>query len=286
MSDEAIIAPTQDSTPTPATTAPQAQDAPATPEAPQMDDSLARKLHMLSKREREVMAKKKEIEESSSKYKPYEDLRVNAKKNPIAILEHFGVSYDELTDFIIQGSDPENQRYSELQQQINALKGEKETEAANARAAKEENAVQSFKANITQSLDPAKHEFCAAHGDAAIDMAYNLIETYWTENQKMLEVGTALDWIEEHLEEQFAPMLALNKIKSKFTPKQEAVAGDSLPNAITMQPRPSVQQPARTAGTSGQTINSQMNTSSVQSASDDSEASRLARAASLLRGRK
>jgi hypothetical protein len=237
---------------------------------------------MLSKREKEVMAKRKEIEESSSKYKPYEELKATAKKNPIAILEHFGVSYDELTDFIIQGNDPENQRYSELQNQINSLKQEKEAEAQAARAAKEENATNTFKATIASAIDAEKHEFCAAHGDAAIDMAYSLIETYWTENQKMLEVGTALDWIEEHLEEQVAPLLALNKIKSRFSPKQEAAPMGDAPIGAN-SPNVGKQQQVQPARTSGQTITNQMSTSSVQSATDDSEQARLSRAASLLR---
>jgi hypothetical protein len=284
MSDD--VATTVAPTPAPTTDAPAqtqaATPAPANESLPQMDDSLAKKLHLLSKREKEVMAKRKEIEESSSKYKPYEELKATAKKNPIAILEHFGVSYDELTDFIIQGNDPENQRYSELQNQINSLKQEKEAEAQAARAAKEENATNTFKATIASAIDAEKHEFCAAHGDAAIDMAYSLIETYWTENQKMLEVGTALDWIEEHLEEQVAPLLALNKIKSRFSPKQEAAPMGDAPIGAN-SPNVGKQQQVQPARTSGQTITNQMSTSSVQSATDDSEQARLSRAASLLR---
>jgi hypothetical protein len=256
-----------------------------------MDDMLAKKLHMLTKREREVMAKRKEIEEASTKYKPYEELRESAKKNPLAVLEHFGLSYDELTDYIINGQDPENVRYKELQDQINSLKSEKENEAKSAREAKEQNAVMTFKNTIVESLNPERHEFCAAHGSAAIDMVYGVIEAYWNEKGEMLDHTVALDWVEEHLEEQFKPILGLKKIQSKFqsrTSESQSSGSRTEPNVGTTDrgafpPTQGQAQPPRQAAMPGQTINSQMSTSSVQHSTDDSPEARLARAAAFLK---
>jgi hypothetical protein len=250
----------------------------ATPETPttppptaKSDDDLAGKFHVLSKRERELSLREKKLSDAATQYKPYEELKASAKNNPMAVLEHFGLTIDEITDYVLRGSDPQEMRFTELQKQIESMKAEKENEAKAAKEAREGEAVTEYKYGIAQSIDPDKHELVKHFN--AVDTVYDLIKEYYETKGEMLEITTALDWVEQHLEDTMLnPIKKLKKLNP--APAQPIQQGQQSP----FPPRQAV-QPTQPKMTIGQ----DMQTSGAAAATDDSREARLARAAALLK---
>jgi hypothetical protein len=247
------------------------------PQGNPQEEVLSRKLHQLTKRERELLTRQKEIDGRVEQYKPYEELKANAKNNPMAVLEHFGLTLDELTDYAINGTDPDKVRYKELQDQIEAIRRAQEDKDAQATKAVQEEAVSEYKAGIKQSMHSERHELCTVHGDAAAEMAYELAKEFWNSKQQMLPIETALDWVEAELEEQLAPILNANKIKNRFAPKAPAPTGNPIVDQMRQQ---AAQQPQRQPAP---TINSDMRNTTTVPQRDDSEEARFARALSFLK---
>ncbi len=81
----------------PATVAPIAK--PATP-APE-DDRIRRGFAALSRKEKALREKEKTFKDAESKLAAIETLRQKALTNPLEVLQEYGLSYEQLTDYIL-----------------------------------------------------------------------------------------------------------------------------------------------------------------------------------------
>lgn len=215
---EAPASPEQQTTAAPANT--EAAPPPAEKKPEISDLEYSSKIAHLTKQEKALIAKKQELSSLQDEVKSYQSLKELAKQNPMAILDHFGLDYNSLTDAILSQQDPETKRFSELQSQIEALRQEKVEEAKKAEANKVTEAENAYKWGIEKIATANSDEYELVNHYGAYDTVYEVCKQYYEQTNTMLDLKEALSLVEKDLEEQLNPVINLKKVKTKFAPVQ------------------------------------------------------------------
>jgi hypothetical protein len=201
---------------------------------PAIDDlAYSSKIAHLAKQEKALVAKRQEISAMQEQFKSYQGLQELAKTNPLAILEHFGLDFNSLTDAVLAGNDPETKRFNDIKAEIEALKQEKLTEAKQAEANKVKEAEDSYKWGIQKIAQDNADEFELVNHYNAIDSVYEVCKQYYEQTNQMLDLREALSLVEKDLEEQINPVINLKKVKTKFAPVQTNPAAVNESPAVT-----------------------------------------------------
>lgn len=248
-----------------ASPAPMADGAAPTPEAapaPKKEEvDFSARFAALTKKERSILEKERQIKaaekarESDPDYVQFQEFkkaRENAKVNPLAYLEAAGLSYGQVSEFLLNDKKltPE-QRVEMLEESI---RKDKETQATKAREDQEaadkakkaaedaevEEVLQGHKQSVAKHLEEGGdvYELTLAHGEDGVELVNQVIMDYFEANQTILPIADAAKYVEEHLEK-----VAREKVLSlkRFQPKQGASADASAAGGQTTTPPPATQ---------------------------------------------
>lgn len=206
---------------------------PKAPEAPKQDEQVSSKFALLARKEKEIMKKAKEFQAKEQSYKEreasflkYEQLKSSAKSNPLKVLEEYGLTYKDVTDFILNDNVPTPDLMARsLDEKFEAYKREQEQEKLSAmeqaKLAEEERlegAVSSFKEEIKAyvAYNAEEYELITLYG--AQDVIYETIESYYEAHGKVLSKEEGSKLVEDYLFKQTQQAQATKK----FKPKEEA----------------------------------------------------------------
>lgn len=237
-----------DATPPPAAPAPGGEAPPVPQQANETDADFAVRMAHLAKREKALVDRQQQIKSIEDELKPWKTLESRAKAGDVAAaieaLERLGISYDQLTQFQIEGMDPAKQQFASLKQEIDALKAEKQTDAERAQAEAQERAAQNYKLTIAQEAkaNAEKYDLVSTiGGQEAIDLAYEVCRLHYERTNQMMAISDALEKVEGHLASKMETTVQSwkqsKKLSSYFAPQPS-----QAPNPF--QAQPSVQSPA------------------------------------------
>jgi len=264
----AAPAPVATSTPSadPVTAPAEAQaDAPQVETKPAEDKSLSAQYNVLARRERALRAKAQQQDQAlkareaalaakeaelQAKAKEYETgyvPKARLKSETLSVLAEEGLSYDELTQQILNQpqTDPRvSAHIQRLEQQIRRLEQANEESAKAQTSAQEQQyqaAVKQIKADVTRlvSSDPT---FETVKATNSISDVVELIEKTYREDGVLLSVEEAAQEVEDYLVDEALKLAKLNKVRTRLNPP---VATESKAN--TQQPvQPKQPQPIKT----------------------------------------
>lgn len=239
------------------------------------EDKISSKFAALSRKEREVYQKKQELKaeeariaelrskdeltlkearaQIESERKEIEEFRALKKDNPLKVLEKLGITYQQLTDIVLNEGKPTPEQLlqntkEEFESKFSALKREQEEKekAADARRAAEEEkakkalddeqkeieakrveALDNFKSEIDEYVSEKSEEYELTHLNGASHLIFDTIEKYFEETAskdpngvgKVLTIKEAADAVEHYLEMQVEKNLATKKLKAKASPQ-------------------------------------------------------------------
>lgn len=201
-------------------------------------------------REAALVAREKALEQRSS---PQPDWKERLLQDPLGVLQEAGLSYDQLTERIINTS-PADQKLSVLEKEI---RGIKETQTK-AQTLFEEQQQKAYEQAVNQirndvkiivSSDPA---FETIKAMAAEESVVELIEAHFKENGTVLSNEEAAQQVEDYLVEEALKVASLSKIKSKLNPVVETPS---------LETKPEVKAPTKTlTSASAQSMSKPMTT--------------------------
>ena len=212
---------------------------------PAKKDDFAIKLEALAQKEARIRAQerawkeeRKQILEKLEKYKEFDDLPSKAKDNPRMILDKFGLSYEDLTNFILDenGYKKENSLKS-LESKISDLEKKLVEKEKSESEFKVQQAVSQYKAEVSAHLkaNKDKYELISTREDG-IDLVKDVALEYYQKNDTILDIDEACSLVETHLEKELEQYLSLNKIKSKFAMPVDNQQ-QSLPSGLLNKPK-------------------------------------------------
>lgn len=214
--------------------------------AAEEDKRFAAKFAALTRREKEIRQREKAVEqrlrqiEAQMKQEPakvepvVEPLERRIRKDPFNTLKELGVDYSTLTQIALNDGkltpdlqmqlmreEIENGYKSEISEIKKAMAERVESE----KKAKEQAAIDSFKAGIANSIvgNAEQYELLAAEGEYGVDLVYDVIDRHYQETEDVMDVQEAANLVEEHLLEEAKKRIELKKIKKLLEPSQAKV---------------------------------------------------------------
>ncbi len=145
-----------------------------------------------------------------------QELVARLKANPLSVLQEHGVTYDQLTEAILNGNSS-NPELQELKAEIKALKEGVDNQFQTREQAQEE-------AALTEMLYEA--EALAKEGDAfemirtedAYDEVLRLIHSHYKQSGRVLDVSEAMNQVESKLLARAEKLASINKVRAKIAP--------------------------------------------------------------------
>lgn len=226
--------------------APQGETAQTT-EAPQVDNDLAQKLAILSKKEKgilsknqEIQAKLKEIEEKNSKLSKWEEYEKLVTENPMEFFKQKGLSFEQVQQKMLESLsdediDPIQKQIKELSQklaskdkEIEDLLNKKLNEKEESEKAKNlEAQSKHYQAELNKFLDSNKDEYELVNAFGASEEVFNVIKevylkTFEKGTPKLMTFKEASDLYEKKLVDTLQSMKELKKVKSMFGSSEES----------------------------------------------------------------
>lgn len=199
-----------------------APKAPATPEPPKATPGdFAAKFAALSRREKDLVHREAELKKQAEQLKgksSIDELKGKAKQNPMEALKEMGLTYEEITQYILEGkvSDTPEKRIQTIDERVAAIeRKEKEMQAKEAQA-KIDAAVQNFKTDITNFVSKDEEKYSLIRESKAEELVYSTIEKYFEETQRVLDMEEACDLVEKHLESEVEKWTKFRKVQKRF----------------------------------------------------------------------
>lgn len=240
------------------TTTPTEPVAPAAPaEKPQEKDQFAEKLELLSRKERAIFRERQRVDEERkaiaverAEYEKFKALKQGAKRNPLDYLSEAGLSYDELTQFVLNGGkSTEKDELAALRDHFDNYRKEQEDkekkqsdEKAQAQAQAELEAIEGFKSDITQFIEDNKQTYeLSSLRDATEDIFSTINDQYtarlneWNDKGRIgrppspMSIKEAADVVEDFYEKEVIRLTEADKLRTKLGLKREAPQDPAAP---------------------------------------------------------
>jgi hypothetical protein len=211
----------------------------------------------ISRREKAILERESLIKEQESKFSKYGELEAQIEENPLAVLEHYGISLDDILLSSLGDDAPEpttDDRISSLSAEIEAMKQAKIDEAARIKAKEEElaqntidEAISNHKNSIATTISENADKYELINQLDAGDMVWEVTQAHYDNTGIILSIDEAADKVEEYYSNQVKKAMGL----SKFQQQNEAPvrrAEEEIKESIVAQhgdrsaPRPTLTQ--------------------------------------------
>lgn len=187
----------------------------------QQPDQFALKFHQLSQREKQLRELESQLKERGSKIESLESAFTRANDDPFGLLQELNLDVERLYEVKKGGGKfaPGEMQVRQLKSEVDKLREqiaakEKAEQEASQRRAQEE-ALASFKQNVSNSLQSSeKYELSKARG--AVDDVMGVIADHFSKTSEMMSIDQALDVVEQRYEAEVQKLVQTNKVKQMF----------------------------------------------------------------------
>lgn len=214
--------------------------------------ALAKAKRALQVKERELAQREEALKSQGTSNA--DEILARLKADPLSVLNENGVSYDQLTEAILNGSGS-NSEILKLQNEIKALKEDlsKQFETRDQQA--EQQVLREIRREADM-LTSQGDEFEAIRQARAQSKVVELIHRTWQKTGEVLDVSEAAKLVEEQLIEDALPFVKFKKVQEKLTPQQQVEAqapaqvNEAAPNTHVKTMRTLTNRDAARPGTS------------------------------------
>lgn len=210
------------------------EEAPVVPEPkveePKPQEKVSEKFAAAVRREKALVkqmelakAKEAELTERESKVKSMEMLRTEASRNPIKALAELGITYKQITDYVLGGEkvtpDMEVRSVRQEFEDYKRQQEEKEKKAVEQALLRQQQDAQrieeEFQEEISDYLTSNAETYELINLNQAKPIVYQKIREHFQETKRILGIKEASDLVEKYLEDQVQKNLETKKWKAK-----------------------------------------------------------------------
>jgi hypothetical protein len=174
---------------------------------PAKDDSnkidFSSRFAALSKREKEILAKSRAIKEKESYINEYESAQKLAKENPVKLMEKFGLTYDQLTNFILDAKDSEDnsleKKVSDLEARLEKDRLAKEELEREAAEAADQQIIEAYKSQIKSHVDANPDACEMIRLTDNYDLVFEVAHEHYDQTGQILKAEDAIKAVEDYL---------------------------------------------------------------------------------------
>ena len=203
--------------------------------------ALAKKEKMALQRQREAESKLKEAEEKLKLYEQFENKKKTAKSNPLEFLSEAGLTYDEITEFMINGGAKAKDKTEELEEKFNQFVSRKEKEEQE-RIEKEKEALKAQEQKVMAEFQKSLNKFIEDNQDKyelinlynAQELVIATIEQHFENKNEILSNERAAELVEAHLEEEAKKLANSKKFSQSFKNSSDNKQQSGSKNSVTL----------------------------------------------------
>ena len=179
-------------------------------------------------REEALKAREAEIAAKDADYQSNYISKQKLKANTWEALNDAQVSYDELTQQILDNQTPLDPRTQNLMSKMEAKIAKLEAELESGKKGAQEQQDQAYKAAVAQiqtdvrNLVNSDPEFETIRATGSVKDVVELIEMTYKEEGRLLSTEEAAKLVEDHLLEEIAKLTRIEKVKQRFNSKPAA----------------------------------------------------------------
>lgn len=193
-------------------------------------DDFQTKFDNLLDRERTIREREESVKAAEAAGLSQTDVAKLAKEDPIAFLEKFGISYDELTDSILDSHDSDP-KVKGLEDRIAKFENADKERALKQEQAAMQAQVDKYVADVNAHIENSDYEIVKAMNGG--QLVLDTITAYYRENGKELSVDEACKQVEGYLTEHELPKMQ----KLLETQKGKEMFGSTGTGTPTIKPR-------------------------------------------------
>jgi hypothetical protein len=198
-----------------------ATDAPAQPNGRNADlDAFARKERQLRKMQQELQAERESFKRKETEYSNGYIAKTRFNEDPLGALQDAGISYEKLTELLLQNPNSNDPTIRALRNEINALKQSQEmsTKQLQERDAKRyEGAVKQLDSEVKLLID-SDNNYEMIKQSGMQDAVLQLIMDTFEADGVVMDVRKAAEEVENHLVEEAYKLAQLSKVQSRLKP--------------------------------------------------------------------
>lgn len=142
------------------------------------------------------------------------------KSDPLGVLQEAGVTYDQLTESILNGSSGNNQELRQLREEIKALKEGFDKNLTDRDSQAEQQVRAEIKKDISR-LVASGDDFEMIRETKSEQDVDDLIYRTWTKTGEILDTQEACELVETELINESLKIAKLKKVQGRLTPSQE-----------------------------------------------------------------
>lgn len=180
--------------------------------------ALAKQKRALQVKERELLEREKALT-ANPQGSGNEELIARIKSKPLSVLQEHGVTYDQLTEAILSGSDGINPEIQALKDELKALKGDVEKTFLSKEEQAEEGALTEM---LYEAEGLAKEgdafEMIREGGEAAYAKVLRHIHSTYKKTGRVLDVWAAMETVENGLLVDAEKFARIKKVQSRIAP--------------------------------------------------------------------
>lgn len=203
--------------------------------------ALAKKEKMALTRQREAEAKLKEAEEKLKIYQQFEEKKKTAKSNPLDFLNEAGLTYDELTEYMLRGGPVPKDKVEVLEEKFNQLIANKEkeelerveNEKKNLKA-QEEKVVAEFIKGVNKYITDNSEKFELINLYSAQELVIATIEQHFENKKEILSNERAAEMVEAHLEDEIKKLSNSKKFGEKLKSSEDNKQPGQSKSSVTL----------------------------------------------------
>ncbi len=190
------------------------------PEAPKEEPKAdGKKFAALTRREREVNKKERELAERVERAERVEGLLKSAKENPKQFFEETGLTLEELIKGVLKdGEEPkEDDKLTSLEKKVDSILEQtqkREQEEIDRISAGIEQALNGYQAEINTMVDANPDKFELVRALNQQDLAMEVMKRHFNETGEVPEPDVVLETVEEYLTENTKKIMGLKKFAS------------------------------------------------------------------------
>lgn len=151
------------------------------------------------------------------------DLREQARKDPLEFIKKYGLSYDDLTNTVLNGekAPPDlelRHEIGQLREEMAAIKEAKNTEVAAQKETSEAQAYDKFIDEVHQFVETNSDDYELVRLQGAQQLVGDVIRETFSATQRVLPYQEACQIVEDHLEQQVRNSMRSRKLRTAAPP--------------------------------------------------------------------
>jgi len=185
--------------------------------------AIAKKERALRQRESSVKQMEARIAELESSQGQFGEIQRLAKENPAALLSQLGISYDELTQQVINEGNPTEEQQlrlqnEKLQERLEKIEKAYEAQQKDAETKRLDRARATLVDNIKNFVDNDEQYALVKHR-GAYDLVAEVMQQHYIKTKEIMQYSDAAKIVEDHYEQEAEHYFGVKKLQDRWKSK-------------------------------------------------------------------